>query len=59
VAALVVGGAQPIEVGELTAAVRQSLAGYKVPRRVRIVNEIPRMPNGKVDYPAAKDLVLQ
>jgi fatty-acyl-CoA synthase len=59
VAALVVGGAKPIEVGELTTTVRQSLAGYKVPRRVRIVNEIPRMPNGKVDYPAAKDLVLQ
>jgi fatty-acyl-CoA synthase len=34
-------------------AVRTSLAGYKVPRRVRFVERVPRAPNGKVDYPAA------
>ena len=39
------------------AAVREALAGYKVPRRIRIVEEIPRLPNGKVDYPTASTLV--
>jgi fatty-acyl-CoA synthase len=34
-------------------AVRASLAGYKVPRRVRFVDAVPRAPNGKIDYPAA------
>ena len=35
---------------------RDALAGYKVPRRIRIVDEIPRLPNGKVDYPTASTL---
>jgi fatty-acyl-CoA synthase len=34
-------------------AVRASLAGYKVPRRVTFVDRVPRAPNGKIDYPAA------
>ena len=38
------------------AAVRDALAGYKVPRQIRIVEEIPRLPNGKVDYPTATTL---
>ena len=38
------------------AAVRGTLAGYKVPRRIRIVDEIPRLPNGKVDYSTASTL---
>jgi 3-oxocholest-4-en-26-oate---CoA ligase len=38
------------------AAVRDALAGYKVPRRIRIVEEIPRLPNGKVDYPTASTM---
>jgi fatty-acyl-CoA synthase len=44
-------------VEDLKATVRQSLASYKVPRIVRVVDEIPRMPNGKVDYPLARTLM--
>jgi fatty-acyl-CoA synthase len=38
---------------DIADAVRGSLAGYKVPRRVRFVDRVPRAPNGKIDYPAA------
>ena len=30
------------------------LAGYKVPKRVIMVAKMPRGPNGKADYAAAK-----
>lgn len=55
VAALVVcDGRRHVEIDELTASMRTSLAGYKVPRRIRIVDAIPRLPNGKIDYPTAQ-----
>jgi len=38
----------------VTAAARRSLAGYKVPRLVVFVDNLPRAPNGKIDYPAAE-----
>ena len=38
---------------DVTDAVRASLAGYKVPRRVRLVPAVPRLPNGKIDYETA------
>ena len=38
---------------EVVAAVRKSLAGYKIPRHVRFVDAVPRLPNGKVDHEAA------
>jgi acyl-CoA synthetase (AMP-forming)/AMP-acid ligase II len=41
---------------DVAAVVRTMLAGYKVPRRVRFVDAVPRMPNGKIDYPASTDL---
>jgi fatty-acyl-CoA synthase len=40
----------------ITDAVRARLAGYKVPRAIRFVDQVPRLPNGKVDYPTATDL---
>ncbi|HEY0999409.1 MAG TPA: AMP-binding protein [Streptosporangiaceae bacterium] len=60
VAALVKRGADG-EVGacDVTAAARKSLAGYKVPRLVVFVDQVPRAPNGKVDYPAAQALLAQ
>jgi len=39
-----------IEETELVAHVKERLAGYKAPRRVRLVETIGRSPNGKVDY---------
>ena len=35
---------------ELIAHVKERLASYKAPRRVRTVTTIGRAPNGKVDY---------
>ncbi len=38
----------------LRSHVRGALAGYKTPKRVIIVAKVPRAPNGKADYAAAK-----
>jgi fatty-acyl-CoA synthase len=35
---------------EIIKHVKERLAGYKAPRRVRVVDTIGRAPNGKVDY---------
>jgi acyl-CoA synthetase (AMP-forming)/AMP-acid ligase II len=40
----------------LTSFSRQKLAGYKVPKAIRVVDQVPRGPNGKADYPAARIL---
>jgi acyl-CoA synthetase (AMP-forming)/AMP-acid ligase II len=40
---------------ELRAAVRERLAGYKVPRRIELVDSIPRSPVGKVLRRALRD----
>ena len=37
---------------------RKHVAGYKVPRELHIVPEIPRAPSGKPAYPKAKELAL-
>ena len=41
----------------LRAHVRTALAGYKTPKRIVIVGKVPRAPNGKADYAAAKAMV--
>jgi acyl-CoA synthetase (AMP-forming)/AMP-acid ligase II len=43
-------GAAPPAEAELINHVKERLAGYKAPRRVRVVETIGRAPNGKVDY---------
>jgi acyl-CoA synthetase (AMP-forming)/AMP-acid ligase II len=43
-------GVTPPTEAEVIDHVKQRLAGYKAPRRVRIVDTIGRAPNGKVDY---------
>jgi fatty-acyl-CoA synthase len=58
VAALVVcRPGRPLESADVDAVVRQSLAGYKVPRHIQLVEQLPRLPNGKVDYDTATSLV--
>jgi fatty-acyl-CoA synthase len=47
----------PVDVEELRAHVRQHLAGYKTPKTVHIVTKVPRAPNGKADYAAARAMV--
>lgn len=43
-------------VEEVLAEARTCLAAFKLPRHVVVVDEVPRTPVGKADYPAAKDL---
>jgi len=60
VAAMVVAGAgRSLDAADITAAARRSLAGYKVPRLVVFVDDVPRAPNGKVDYPAVEALLTR
>jgi 3-oxocholest-4-en-26-oate---CoA ligase len=42
---------------EIVAGVRDRLAGYKAPRRITFVEQIPRSPNGKADLASARALV--
>ena len=37
---------------------RKHVAGYKVPRELHIVAEIPRAPSGKPAYPKAREIAL-
>ena len=39
--------------------VRAAWPHYKAPRAVVFVAKVPRMPNGKPDYPTTKDLAEQ
>jgi 3-oxocholest-4-en-26-oate---CoA ligase len=43
-----------IDPGALIAHVKQTLAGYKAPKHVVVVETIGRAPNGKVDYKRLK-----
>lgn len=43
----------------IIASVKAELAGYKAPKRVVFVAQIPRAPNGKADYKAAKTSALE
>ncbi|UUZ61810.1 hypothetical protein LP418_25775 [Nocardioides sp. B-3] len=38
---------------------RGQLSGYKLPRSVSFVDEIPRSATGKANYPRAKELAMQ
>jgi acyl-CoA synthetase (AMP-forming)/AMP-acid ligase II len=40
--------------GDLQQHARDQIAGYKVPRQLLLVDEVPRLPNGKPDYRTAK-----
>jgi 3-oxocholest-4-en-26-oate---CoA ligase len=47
----------PLDEAEVIAHVKTQLARYKAPKRVVFVAEVPRSPNGKADYAAAKRYV--
>jgi len=40
---------------ELREHCRAHIAGYKIPRQLLLVDEVPRLPNGKPDYRSAKE----
>jgi fatty-acyl-CoA synthase len=44
-----------IDSAGIIASVKSDLAGYKAPKSVIFVDRVPRAPNGKADYRAAKD----
>ena len=52
------GGASVSE-AEAIASVKSQLAGFKAPKRVVWVDEVPRSPNGKADYKAARQLASE
>ncbi|MCX4091341.1 AMP-binding protein [Nocardia sp. alder85J] len=43
-------------VPDLIAHVKARLAGYKAPKSIALVETVPRSPNGKADYPRAREL---
>jgi len=47
-----------VEESTIIASVKTQLAGYKAPKRVVFVSQIPRAPNGKADYKTARDLAI-
>ena len=51
------GGATPTA-DDLAAHARETIAGYKVPKEVHLVDEIVRSPSGKADYRWAKAQAL-
>ena len=46
-----------LDEAEVIAHVKTQLARYKAPKRVVFVSKVPRAPNGKADYAAAKQYV--
>ena len=46
-------------VDELRTFLRSQLSGYKLPRSITYVDEIPRSATGKANYPKAKELATQ
>ena len=50
---------ETLELGELRESLRTSLSGYKLPRRLTIVDEIPRNATGKAQYPRAKEIAME
>ena len=55
VTAVVEGGVNDIDA--LTMHVRGMLAAYKAPKHIVLVAKVPRAPNGKADYEAARAMV--
>ena len=49
------GGAQ-LSLEEVQQEARKHLSGYKVPRELHIVDQVPRAPSGKPNYAAAREI---
>jgi len=47
-----------LELDELRDFLRAHLSGYKLPRSLAIVPQVPRNATGKAQYPAAKEMAL-
>jgi acyl-CoA synthetase (AMP-forming)/AMP-acid ligase II len=53
----VVAPVEPVTLPELQQHCRVHLAGYKIPRQLCVVTEVPRSPSGKPDYGWARSIV--
>uniref|UniRef100_UPI002B26CEB7 AMP-binding protein n=1 Tax=Nocardioides sp. TaxID=35761 RepID=UPI002B26CEB7 len=49
---------QTVELDDLREYLRAHLSGYKLPRSLTLVPEIPRNATGKAQYPRAKEMIL-
>jgi 3-oxocholest-4-en-26-oate---CoA ligase len=47
-----------LTIEELVEFAREGLAGYKIPRRLLVIDEVPRATNGKPDYARAKAIAI-
>ena len=47
-----------LDLNSVQVQVREHVAGYKVPRQLHLVEDVPRTPSGKPDYPKALQLAL-
>ncbi|MFM7686874.1 MAG: AMP-binding protein [Actinomycetota bacterium] len=47
-----------VDEASVIAGVKRDLAAYKAPKRVVFVSQVPRAPNGKADYKAAKQIAV-
>jgi len=59
VAAVVPTAGVLLDPDQVRAACREKLAGYKCPKEIRVVDEIPLNPNGKVNRADARALFIQ
>ena len=50
---------ETITLDELVEHARTRLAGYKAPRELHLVSEMPRHPSGKPDYKRARAVIEQ
>ena len=57
VASLVDGAS--VQAADVIASVKSELAGFKAPKSVIFVDQVPRAPNGKANYKAAKAIAEQ
>ena len=44
-----------VDSATIISSVKNDLAGYKAPKSVIFVDQVPRAPNGKADYRRAKE----
>jgi acyl-CoA synthetase (AMP-forming)/AMP-acid ligase II len=57
-AVVAIRGDAPVTLEAIQEEARKHVAGYKVPRELHVVAEIPRAPSGKPAYPRAKEMAL-
>ena len=47
-----------VNLAQIQESAREHIAGYKIPRELHVVDEVPRAPSGKPNYASARDMAL-